>query len=201
MDIFKKTQGYSYTECNILLDELMRTVKNTQMQREEYAYIASFLKNNNFLVFGTGHDSNYWRCVNKRGKTIFLEDDDDWIDSNSDILKIEYTSKRSEYEKLLEEFLGGNYKNISVPLPSVIKNIKWDVIFVDAPVGNSDQAPGRMQSIYSAYRLASKDTKIFVHDCDRTVEDVYTSTMFDTVKDLVKLRHVKLKDETSDDNL
>ena len=183
-----------YKDCNIELDILIDKVGDTQMQRDEYAYIASFLKCSNFLVFGTGYDSNYWRCVNKCGHTVFLEDDPDWIDSANDIIQVEYTSKRFQYLDFMEEYLNGNYKNLKIKLPKKVTDVEWDVIYVDAPVGNSDTAPGRMQSIFAARELATPNTDIFVHDCDRLVEDLYTSKMFDeTVKNQLKLRHLRKK--------
>ena len=62
-------------------------------------------------------------------------------------------------------------------LPKEIAQNKWDIIFVDAPEGWSDEKPGRMKSIYTAAKLASlsKDCIVFVHDCDRKVEDVYSN--------------------------
>lgn len=182
-----------YKNCNLLLDELMKAVQNTQMQREEYAYIASFLKQSNFLVFGTGFDSDYWRCVNDGGFTAFLEDDEEWIDdAKSDIYKIEYSTTRKQHAVLLQQFKNKNYTNLELDVPMIIRQTKWDVILVDAPVGNSDDAPGRMQSIYTAQKLANPKTHVFVHDCNREVENIYTKTMFKhVVKDLFKLRHLR----------
>jgi uncharacterized protein (TIGR01627 family) len=186
------TKESQYTHCNNHLDYLMNKLKNTQMEREEYAYIASFLKDSNFLVFGTGYDSDYWRCVNINGHTVFLEDDEQWIDdSKKDILKIEYTTKRNEYEKLLDNYKKGDDSGLTINLPDTVKNVDWDVIYVDAPVGNSDKKPGRMQSIYAAYKLSSPHTQVFVHDCDRDVENIYTSTFFSINKELTKLRHLR----------
>lgn len=44
--------------------------------------------------------------------------------------------------------------------------------------GWSDAKPGRMKSIYTAAKLAhsSKDCSVFVHDCDRQVEAIYSDT-------------------------
>ena len=77
-------------------------------------------------------------------------------------------------------------------LPSIVRDTKWDCIFVDSPVGTTDKKPGRMQSIFTAWLYAQDYTEVFVHDVDRTVEDVYTRTMFtNVITDLTKLRHVK----------
>ena len=33
----------------------------------------------NFLVFGLGHDGLMWNALNHGGRTIFLEEDESWI--------------------------------------------------------------------------------------------------------------------------
>ncbi len=65
-------------------------------------------------------------------------------------------------------------------LPGNIENVSWDIIIVDAPGGWNDQLPGRMKSIYAASRLVSDIGDVFVHDCNRTIEDVYTRTFLKT---------------------
>jgi len=50
----------------------MSHVKNGQMQRYEYEHISNFLGDVNFLVFGTGYDSDLWRYSKRFGKTVFL---------------------------------------------------------------------------------------------------------------------------------
>lgn len=177
-----------------LLTEKMEKSNHGQMTAEEYRYIGSFLGDKNFLVFGTGHDTPLWRYANRNGKTLFLESNSKWINSeDTDVIKVTYTSKRAWQQRLLEEYHNGIFDNLKMELPNEVTDTKWDCIFVDAPVGTTDKKPGRMQSIFTASTLASKDTDVFVHDCDRVVEDVYSKTMFsNTIKDLTKLRHVKL---------
>lgn len=164
-----------------------------QMDADEYRYIASFLGNKNFLVFGTGHDTPLWRYSNQEGKTIFLENNPKWVnDSDTDVIMVSYSTRRSQYLELLNEYKENNFTNLQMNLPKEITTTNWDCIFVDAPVGTKDKKPGRMQSIYMASVLASKNTEVFVHDCDRAVEDIYSKEMFSTiVKDLNKLRHVR----------
>jgi len=175
-----------------MLAEKMEKSNHGQMTAEEYRYIANFLGDKNFLVFGTGHDTPMWRYVNRNGKTLFLENNAKWIrPEDNDVIKVTYTTRRVQYVTLLEEYNKGVYKNLKMDLPDVVKNTKWDCIFVDSPVGTTDKKPGRMQSIYTASSLASKNTDVFIHDCDRTVEDIYSKAMFSTViKDITKLRHV-----------
>jgi len=177
---------------NEKLNLLMSNVKNSQMTRDEYSYIAEKLNNKNFLVFGTGHDTEFWRYCNSGGLNIFLEHDPKWIFKKyQDTYLIEYTTCIDQYKTLLNEFNNNNYKNLELSVPSFLYNISWDMIFVDGPPGNKKNSIGRMQSIYTAYKLANKNTDIFIHDCDRVVEDTYTKFMFKILKELVKLRHCK----------
>jgi len=180
-------------QFNNELDTLMSKVKKGQMERSEYAYIAERLGNKNLLIFGTGHDSQFWRHANT-GTTIFLEHDPEWVlEKTKDVFLIEYTSNIKDYQKLLDEYNSNNFSNLEITLPSVVYEHEWDVIFVDGPPGNKKKSIGRMQSIYMANKLANKNTDIFVHDCNRIVEDVYTKAFFNIQEELVKLRHCRKK--------
>lgn len=176
-----------------LLTEKMEKSNHGQMTAEEYRYIASFLDNKNFLVFGTGHDTPLWRHANKNGTTIFLENKAKWIrPEDKDVFKVSYTTRRGQYKELLEEYKERYFTNLEMELPSIVTETKWDCIFVDSPVGTTDKKPGRMQSIYTASKFSQSHTEVFVHDVDRTVEDVYSKEMFSIiVKDLTKLRHCR----------
>ena len=178
----------------VMLAEKMERSNHGQMTADEYRYIASFLENKNFLVFGTGNDTPLWRYANRKGKTLFLENIGKWIrPEDIDVIKVSYTTKRAWHKELLEEYRQGKVDRLVMDLPQEVLDTSWDCIFVDSPKGNNDKKPGRMQSIYTASIFANKKTEIFVHDCDRLVEDVYTKEMFSTiVHELTKLRHVKL---------
>ena len=55
-----------------------------QMSFDEYVYIYELIKSKsgcNLLIFGLGRDSELWLDVNKNGKTIFLEDNTEWINT------------------------------------------------------------------------------------------------------------------------
>jgi len=177
-----------------MISTLMEKTRSTQMTADEYEYISSFLGDKNFLVFGTGHDSDLWRYANQNGNTIFLEHNAEWITNNDDTFKITYTCNlRRDKEKLLDEYKTKNYTNFTISLPELVVDTIWDIILVDSPEGGGKKRHhGRMQSIYTASKLANKHTDIFVHDCDRYVEDVYSSTMFSKlIKELTKLRHYR----------
>lgn len=170
----------------------MKKVKKKQMTEEEYRYIASLLGDKNFLVFGTGHDSELWRYSNKNGFTVFLENNDEWIDEHNDIYKVTYNTRLDQADFLLSEFKNGNTSNLEIRLPDFVTETQWDVILVDSPEGWAKHCPGRMQSLYAAYVLAKEHTHILVHDCDRYVEDLYTSEFFtNRINNFTKLRHFK----------
>jgi uncharacterized protein (TIGR01627 family) len=176
------------------IENLMKINKNNQMTKEEYIYISCFLSNVNFLVFGTGNDSDYWRTCNNKGYTIFLENKKQWIDpQKNDIMNVKYTSRLSEYKKLLNEYKNKQYNNLIIDIPSKLYKIEWDCILVDSPEGWGNKCPGRMQSIFMASKLAKEKTNIFIHDCNREVENIYSKEMFSKeIKMLKTLRHVML---------
>jgi len=176
-----------------LIERQMRLTKNRQMTEEEYRYIAEHLGKKNAIIFGTGYDSELWREANKQGRTIFLEDNDNWINHEKDVYKITYRTKLSQADDILSKYRKTkNDDLLELHLPEFIKNMQWDIIVVDAPAGNKLHFPGRMQSIFTAKQLANKHTNVFVHDCDRRVENEYTKEFFgEPEKQLTKLSHFK----------
>jgi glucuronoxylan 4-O-methyltransferase len=179
-----------------MLEILLNKLKNNigQLTFDEYKYIIPFLGKSNFLVFGTGNDSELWNYANKDGKTVFLENQEEWIKPEyKNVIKVDYTCKITDYKKLLDEFKKGIYDNLTISLPEEIKNIRWDVIFIDSPTGYNINCPGRMQSIYTGYSLSNKDTHVFIHDCNREVEDLYSKEMFVIIDEIKKLRYLHKK--------
>jgi glucuronoxylan 4-O-methyltransferase len=147
----------------------------------------------NFLVFGLGDDSAVWDATNRQGYTIFAEDDEEWVDSVLDeypelnVFTYTYETERHEWEDLLE-----CHDELGMDLPESIRQRSWDVILVDAPAGYESDLPGRMQSIYTASRLAGPGTGVFVHDIDRKVESTYCDAFFserDRKHQVQRLRH------------
>lgn len=153
-----------------------------QLSLKEYTLIADTIFNRkacHLLVFGVGRDSQLWIDINKEGKTVFLEDNPFWLDyarkkvPNIVVFQVCYDTKRKDWSQLLSQ-----PEKLKMDLPKEIWDTKWDIIFVDAPAGFSDDQPGRMKSIYTASFLAQTNTDVFVHDCDRIVECVYCSHFF-----------------------
>lgn len=167
----------------------MTKVKNGQMARYEYEYIANLLGGKNFLVFGTGYDTDFWKFCNKDGFNLFLEHDQKWIPEDSkDVHLVNYNTNITKYQEYLSDF-----SLLEMELPNIVLETSWDAIFVDGPPGNKSSSFGRMQSIFTAWKLSDDQTDIFVHDCDRVVEDTYTNYFFNITKELVKLRHCSKK--------
>jgi hypothetical protein len=58
-----------------------------QLNQAQLLWIASLLNSQswnlaralNFLVFGLGHDSNVWHSINCQGRTVFVENSDEWL--------------------------------------------------------------------------------------------------------------------------
>ncbi|CAJ1963788.1 unnamed protein product [Sphenostylis stenocarpa] len=149
----------------------------------------------NFLVFGLGHDSLMWSALNHGGRTIFLEEDEAWIEQirrrfpTLESYHVTYDSKVKEAENLMEVGRGVECTAVGDPrysvcqlalkgLPSVVYETKWDLIMVDAPTGYYEDAPGRMSAIYTAGMMGrnkeSGETDVFVHDVNRDVEDKFS---------------------------
>ncbi len=170
------------------IDKVLRDTRGHQMSKEQYTHIANQLGNKNFLVFGTGYDSDLWRLANLNGRTLFLENLKEWIPEDAtDVILVKYSTKISEYKELLQK-----PDKLYLKLPKEVEDICWDVILVDSPTGYTRSCPGRMQSIYTASKLAKDNTLIYVHDCDRKVEGLYTDAYLKVLRQVGNLRECKL---------
>jgi len=163
-----------------------------QMSFEEYDHIYKLIKSKsgcNLLVFGLGRDSNLWLDANLGGKSVFLEDNQQWIkaaqshmrnlNKQIDIRHITYSDTGYDAERLLSEYDSGT-NNLKLDLPQDIFTTDWDIIICDAPEGYSDDKPCRMKSIYETYNLSNRNPNIDVvfHDVQRRIETLYTEYFF-----------------------
>ena len=172
---------------------------------DEYSYIINTISlkvPKNFLIFGVGKDSGIWMEINKEGRTIFIEDNPEWLNWAQETYPgivaylVDYGTKRKDWLDLLTQYSQGQ-ESLSMVLPEEIWQTKWDVIFVDAPAGYSEKLPGRMKSIYMAAKLAFEtgSTDVFVNDCHRQVENIYSSYFFheeNLVTQVRRLRHYEI---------
>lgn len=183
----------------ILIDniEVKNIIKSlcgrNQMSQNEYEYIASIAKNKKMLVFGTGKDTNLWQKISKY--SVFLENDPKWMpkENNQNIYLINYTCKIENYKNILHNLKNGDCSSLIIDLPNQAKD-DWDVILVDAPTGYAKGQHGRMQSIYTSYLLANKNTDVFIHDYNRDVEKLFSDYLYKLrIKQIDRLVHVRLK--------
>lgn len=157
-----------------------------QMSHEQYIEVTKALhrcKGCNTLMWGVGFDARLWcRMVAGHGRIVFLEGTPSWFDLvKKEIVGIEaylvsYKHKMSEADGLLRKELTD--EELLVDLPATVKNTNWDLIIVDAPQGYTPSVnPGRMESIYTSFKLGrksidagKKSVEIMVHDASRHVE-------------------------------
>jgi glucuronoxylan 4-O-methyltransferase len=159
------------------------------------------------LVFGTGYDTPLWLVLNRGGRTAFIEDDPQWIETarrrcpDAEAHRVTYPTVLSEWPTLLQ-----NPERTFVELPAAVTAEPWDVILVDAPSGNLKsfwaahgcEPPGRSCSIAAARRLIRPGGDVFVHDCERPAEDVFTRHYFgdgalvQELRGRVLLRHYRV---------
>ncbi len=156
---------------------MMRKLNGTQLSSEQLKVISTTIKRKRpckLLVFGLGNDSLFWSALNRGGVTIFLEDNEDWLETITKQSKgitaflVHYNTQRKDWKMFLE-----HPSLLDMALPDDVEEQEWDVIVIDAPNGCGDQKPGRMKSIFLSSRLINNQGDIFVHDCEREVENVY----------------------------
>ncbi len=186
----------------------MRKLNQIQLSLEELQEIINTVKstaNCRLLVFGLGNDSLFWSRLNRSGMTIFLEDDKNWLEKITKRSKrikafpVTYNTRREDWRSLRE-----SPSLLDMDLPDEVEKDKWDVILVDGPAGWKDFHPGRMKSIYLSARLIRDSGHVFVHDCEREVENVYSNRFLkhENLKTEIKgpyglLRHYKMEKRPS----
>jgi len=166
------------------LIEDMKDAGKGLMSRKQYMAVGQILDKLspcNFLVFGLGEDALVWKEINNGGRTVFFEDDKEWIskfdNETLEIYPVEYNTKAKNYMKI-----GFDSKRLEMDLPKEIADIKWDIVFVDGPLGHNPprpfKGPGRMQSIYTAYSLLKENGICIIDDMGREIESLYANHFF-----------------------
>ena len=112
---------------------------------------------------------------------------------------MEYGTTLSQWESLLH-----NPDLLGLDLPEQISGQHFDVILVDGPAGHErhaelagGEAPGRMKSIYMASTLVAADGFVFVHDCDRVIEQRYTTEYLGAERLFLESRGDRFSRDTS----
>jgi len=154
----------------------------SEAQYMNIGYIMSAMTPCNLLVFGLGEDSTLWDSLNDKGNTVFLEDDLEWIkkfnSSSLNIVSVDYNTFVGDHESI-----NFNEDKLKMNLPDHITSTSWDMIIVDAPLGHGPpgrpyKGPGRMQSIFTAYKLLKNGGICVVDDMKRDVEQKYSFHFF-----------------------
>ncbi len=177
---------------------LMKIAYNICMHPNEILCMARVIEEKRpcrLLVFGLGNDSMFWSLMNRCGETVFIEDHPVWfsrvtrLNPSINAFLIEYKTVLIEWRELL------NYPEfLRMDFPEDIGEKQWDVILVDGPVGWNNSAPGRMKSIFAAGNLRNSSADVFVHDCNREMEQSYSDRYLgrdNLVRQVRKLRHYR----------
>ena len=162
----------------------MKKEKKGLMSKKQYLTIAKKLRELtpcNLLVFGLGEDSYLWSKINKNGITIFLEDSKEWIATvNDGTLNVEHVVYQTSVEKQKE--IGYIAEKLELSIPDRVSDLTYDFIIVDAPLGHQPprplKGPGRMSSIYMAFKLLKKGGVVVIDDMGRPIEKQYAFHYF-----------------------
>lgn len=178
---------------SIMVVTLLRWTSGIQISPEQLLYIMAFFEDKapcRLLVFGLGNDSVFWMRVNRGGETLFLEDNEFWLKRiqqrtpGLEACLVEYNTKRRDWKMLLK-----SPDSLEMTLPEETNTEKWDVVVVDGPAGYDDNTSGRMKSIYNASKLVKAGGDVFVHDCNREVEDAYCREFLGPDNLTTEIRH------------
>tara|TARA_B110000003_G_C16503451_1_gene478309 strand:+ start:335 stop:967 length:633 start_codon:yes stop_codon:yes gene_type:complete len=162
----------------------MKKQKKGLMSKKQYLTIAKKLRESspcNLLVFGLGEDSYLWSKINNNGITIFLEDSIEWITTiNDGTLDVEHVIYQTLVENQKE--IGYDVEKLEILLPNRVTDLAYDFIIVDAPLGHQPprpfKGPGRMSSIYMAFKLLKRGGVVVIDDLNRPIEKQYAFHYF-----------------------
>ncbi|CAI9115167.1 OLC1v1016004C2 [Oldenlandia corymbosa var. corymbosa] len=168
----------------------------------------------NFLIFGLGNDSLMWSMLNHNGRTVFLEENQKWMEevkkhmTSMEAYQVDFdTYTVGQAVEALHIGQENDCKEVTDPrlskcklaiknFPDEVYNTEWDVIMVDGPTGFRPDLPGRMTAIYTAGLMARNrkngETDVFVHDIDRWVENKFSMTFLCEAywrEEIGKIRH------------
>ncbi len=182
INFFKKKNSNIFDHVKFIKN--MKKQKKGLMSKKQYLRIAKKLSEVspcNLLVFGLGDDSYLWSKINSKGKTIFLEDNKDWIESlNDGTLDVEHVIYKTTVENQKE--IGFIPEKLELSIPNRVSDLTYDFIIVDAPLGHQPprpfKGPGRMSSIYMAFKLLKKGGVVVIDDMSRPIEKLYAFHYF-----------------------
>ncbi|CAN1175271.1 Probable methyltransferase At1g27930 [Linum perenne] len=171
----------------------------SRLSKKEFKLLSNLVKSRapcNLLIFGMGNQHLKLSSLNSGGKTLFLEDDSNKINklqqkvNSSWTYSVEYPIPAEKAYQLLKHarespecgpaaasssglLMNSTCRLALTTLPRQVYEVRWDVVVVDGPSGDSPEAPGRMSAIYMAgllARVTDNVTDVVVHDTHRTIE-------------------------------
>jgi hypothetical protein len=157
-----------------------------QQSVQELQQIADTIKRHapcNLLVWGVGNDSALYDQLNIDGKTVFVEESQDWLNK---------MNGRVRSKSIIHKYCTTVENSLKIVTKSVVEtdlhDLHWDIIIIDAPTGFSKKCPGRHVPISEAAISASqqKHISIFVHDVDRDLEKTLCAAHLENKYDLQK---------------
>ena len=124
------------------------------------------------LVFSLGFDSNLWNQANNDTNIWFVEDHSDYIKMNKDIDRSRIVYHVYKGINVTCSLHMPAEKLESYPMPAALtEHGPYDVIFIDGPMGYSNENPGRLLPVYwSINRLSRRGTAIYLDDVQRPLE-------------------------------
>jgi hypothetical protein len=113
-----------------------QAVNHGQWDRSQYEAVGRLVHSGspmNLLVWGCGHDSKFWRLVNRGGRTVFVETDPEWAkrarQTGCEVIDWQPPTLRGV------PFAGN--------IPDCPAGGKWNMVIVDGPPGHAHNTPGR----------------------------------------------------------
>jgi len=130
----------------------------------------------NLLVFGTGYDSALWADLNAGGRTLFVEDTEEWATrAEAQQLEVQRYTYSTTVTGTLADPEAAQAKGAL--LPTFLTGVRWDVILIDGPSAWRPHQPGRALPICWTARLQDEATHVFLHDCERRIEGAFAQRL------------------------
>ncbi|XP_047325190.1 glucuronoxylan 4-O-methyltransferase 1 [Impatiens glandulifera] len=169
--------------------------ENSILTNKELNLLSNLISNKspcNLLFFGLEPEYINMSLINKAGINYFLDDHPSKMEKlntssiNALFYKVEYERAAREAFELLKyarespDCRPGGWNKCKLAmrrLPEAVMEKNWDIVVVDGPDGDREDAPGRMEAIYTAGLIArsgkkekGQSTDILIHDKDRMIE-------------------------------
>lgn len=143
---------------------------NIQLAKEVINDIKNNTTNDNMLIFGLGYDSKMW--YNMNNNTYFIENNDEYINLNTDIIPRDHIIKYDYNNITVENSFSMRLSDIeSFKIPeTILKLAPFKIILIDGPTGYDNKPPGRLIPIFWSKKLSNKNTLIYVDDSSRKLE-------------------------------